>query len=184
MSQDHYGCSTARNKGTCSNLLIIRRGHVETRVLDGLKHHLMQPELVKLFVEEFNVELNRLAAEKNAGREATVRELDKVTRGLEKLVDAITEGVEVAAVKDRMLALEARKKILQADIDRAPAPAPAPSLHPSIAEVYRAKVADLSESLNAPEIRQEASEVIICHEFHASHMLYQHPLNETHFGDS
>jgi len=54
--------------------------------------------------------------------------------------------------------LERRKKTLEDDLARAPEPMPA--LHPNIAEVYRAKVADLAEALNAPEIRQEASEAL------------------------
>jgi hypothetical protein len=158
ISQCHYGFSTARNKGTCDNLLVIRRDHVEARVLDGLKHHLMRPEMVKIFIKEFNTELSLLWARQNAGRGAMERELDKATRDLERLVDAITEGVEIGAIKDRMLALEARKKVLLADLDRAPEPMPA--LHPNIAEIYRKKVANLADALNASEIRQEASEAL------------------------
>src|SRR5262245_19325442 len=50
VSATHYGCSTARNKGTCSNRLVIRRDVLEASVLDGLKQHLMEPELVKEFI--------------------------------------------------------------------------------------------------------------------------------------
>ena len=39
-----YGCSTARNKGTCNNLKTIRRDELEAKVLDGLKGQLMRPE--------------------------------------------------------------------------------------------------------------------------------------------
>ena len=46
ISQTHYGCSTARNKGTCDNLLTLRRDDLEAKVLDGLKHHLMHPEMI------------------------------------------------------------------------------------------------------------------------------------------
>ena len=34
ISRLHHGCSTARNKGTCDNLLTVRRGELETKVLD------------------------------------------------------------------------------------------------------------------------------------------------------
>jgi hypothetical protein len=47
------GCSTARNKGTCKNRLNIRRDGLEKRVLNGLKGHLMDPELFAIFCEEF-----------------------------------------------------------------------------------------------------------------------------------
>lgn len=53
ISQSHYGCSTARNKGTCDNLLTIRRDVLEATVLDGVKNQLMHPELVAAFVDEF-----------------------------------------------------------------------------------------------------------------------------------
>ena len=49
-----YGCSSARNRGTCSNRLTIRRDVLEASVLSGLSTHLMEPELVKEFVAEFH----------------------------------------------------------------------------------------------------------------------------------
>jgi site-specific DNA recombinase len=68
ISQAHYGCSAARNKGTCDNLLTMRRDNLEAKVLDGLRDHLMHPELVKTFVDEFRREVNRQAAEQNIRR--------------------------------------------------------------------------------------------------------------------
>lgn len=55
ISQAHYGCSTARNKGICDNLRTIRRDDLEARVLEGLARHLMRPDLVKAFIEESTV---------------------------------------------------------------------------------------------------------------------------------
>ena len=52
----HFGCSTARNKGTCINLLTIRRDVLEAMVLDALRHRLMDPELFRVFVAEFTAE--------------------------------------------------------------------------------------------------------------------------------
>ena len=57
ISQSHYGCSTARNKGTCDNLLTVRRDELEAKVLDGLRHQLMHPELVTTFIDEFHREV-------------------------------------------------------------------------------------------------------------------------------
>src|SRR4029077_19861839 len=59
VSQHHYGCSNARNRGTCGNLLTIRRDVLETSVLSGLKTHLMDPKLVKEFAAEYHREVNR-----------------------------------------------------------------------------------------------------------------------------
>ena len=56
-----YGCSTARNKGTCENRRTIPRLNLEAMVLDGLRKQLMAPDAVKAFVAEFHREINRLS---------------------------------------------------------------------------------------------------------------------------
>jgi hypothetical protein len=52
VSEKHYGCSNARNRGTCDNRLTIRREVIEASVLSGLRTHLMHPDLVREFVAE------------------------------------------------------------------------------------------------------------------------------------
>ena len=73
ISLQHFGCSTARNKGTCTNLLTIRRDVLEATVLDGLRHRLMDPELFRVFVAEFTAEWNRLQAAAGAGLTQSAR---------------------------------------------------------------------------------------------------------------
>ncbi len=59
---------------------------------------------------------------------------------------------------ERLYALETRKVELAREIVEAPPPAP--RLHPNLAEVYRRKVAHLTEALNAYGTRAEAAEAI------------------------
>jgi len=158
ISQSHYGCSSARNKGTCKNLLTIRRAVLEVKVLDGLKHQLMHPDLVRTFVDEFRRELNRQAWEQDARRGWTTRDLEKTERDIGKLIEAIKAGVPGAAVKDEILALETRRGNLLDQLNAAPAPVP--RLHPNIAALYRERVASLHEALNAEGTRTEAAEHI------------------------
>ncbi len=61
-------------------------------------------------------------------------------------------------MKDELLALEARKSALAAEVKQAPEPAP--RLHPRLADVYRDKVERLRESLNAESTRAEAAEAL------------------------
>jgi site-specific DNA recombinase len=44
ISATHLGCSTARNKGSCSSRTAIKRTELEARVLGALKSKLMDPE--------------------------------------------------------------------------------------------------------------------------------------------
>src|SRR5262249_22478728 len=80
ISQHHYGCSNARNRGTCNNRLTLRRDVLEQSVLSGLKTHLMEPGLVKEFVAEYHRELNRLNAVREAGQLRLTEELDRTQR--------------------------------------------------------------------------------------------------------
>ena len=158
ISQSHYGCSTARNKGTCHNLLAVRRDQLEATVLDGLKDQLMQPELVTAFIDEFHREVNRQRAEQDGSRDRTARDLEKTQRDIRRVIEAIKAGVPGTAVKDEMAVLEARRVELLARLEAAPPPMP--RLHPNLTELYRQKVINLTEALNDEHSRLEAAECI------------------------
>ena len=158
ISKTLYGCATARNKGTCDNWLNMRRDVLEASVLNGLKSHLMEPELFKAFADEFTRELNRLRNEERSRLDQTMSELATVERRTRKIVDAIAEGVPARALNYELLALEKQEDELKAQLARAE-PAK-PLVHPSLAELYRRKVADLHEALQAEDTRAEAAEII------------------------
>ena len=159
ISATHFGCSTARNKGqtSCGNLLTIRRDILEETVLDALRSRLMDPEMFRGFVEEFTKVWNRGQAEAVAGLAGKRAELARIGVQIERLVDAITEGTPAAAVRARMATLDARHLILEAEL--ANAVLPAPRLHPNLAEVYRARMAQLAEVLSQDD-GAEAREVV------------------------
>ena len=66
VSQNHYGCSTARNKGTCHNRLTVRQDTLEGLVIGALQSRLMDPALLAEFCDEYTRHLNKLRSEKNA----------------------------------------------------------------------------------------------------------------------
>ena len=158
VSQSHYGCSTARNKGICGNLLTVRRDALEAKVLDGLRHQLMKPEMVKIFVDEFYREVNRQASEQDARRDCATRDLAKTERDIGRLIEAIKAGVLGAAIKDEMAALEARRSDLHDQLKAVPPPTL--RLHPNVAALYQAKIISLREALNDEATRTEAADCI------------------------
>ncbi len=158
LNAERAGCANARNKGTCTNKRTMRRDTLEATILDGLKNHLMEPALFEVFCEEYTRHLNALRMEQNASLEAAKAELAKIDREEEKLVDAICEGVPAAKVKGRMETLEARKgelEVLIADAHEEPV-----LIHPSMAKVYRNRVAQLTEALTDDGRRAEAVDLI------------------------
>jgi len=109
VGRDYLGCASSRNKGTCDNKVTIKRGQLEDIILDGLRNHLMDPEYFKEFCDAFTQELNSLNKVKLAQRHQKEAELHKVERQLDKALDAITEVLYSAALKDRIHHLEAQK---------------------------------------------------------------------------
>jgi hypothetical protein len=159
ISQTLVGCSTARNKGTGKNRLNIRRDGLEKRVLNGLKGHLMDPELFAIFCEEFTRRMNERRVEARAAIDAAHAEIPRIERDLERLVDRFLKEDEAAdALHARMKQLEARKRELQVFL--ADAEEPPPVLHPSMAIVYRQRVGALYDALQHEASRAPAADII------------------------
>ncbi len=162
VQKDSFGCSAARNKGKaiCTNMTTIKQTDLEARVLDTLAHHLMDPEAVAAFCEAYTEERNRLAAAATSSRTRMEKELAATKRDHAKLVDAIIAGVSADQVKDKMNALDTRRKELEAQLAQADA-APAPlRLHPTMSQTYRERVAALIRGLAESEGMEEAREAI------------------------
>ena len=157
-SHDRLGCATARNKGTCSNLLTIKRSEVEAAVLNGLKSHLMDERLCAVFCEEYTAHMNRLRIEANASLEGYKAELARIGREVDRYLDAIAGGLPVAQIKDRMIALEERKTELKRLIERTHEQPVL--LHPNMSQHYRTHVAELIAALNDEARRNEATALI------------------------
>jgi hypothetical protein len=161
ISADLVGCSTARNKGTCDNRKNIRRDRLEERVLNALRHHLMDPALFREFCDEFTREMNRLRMEDRASIDAARTEVRKIERELEKLMQLfLNDAMPIEMVKERSSKLEARKVELGRFL--AGAEEPPPLLHPEMATHYRLQVGELYEALqeDAEAKRLEAGEVL------------------------
>ena len=158
LNEERIGCATARNKGTCNNRLTIRRDDLEALVLDGLEKHLMDPELTEIFCRHYAETMNRLVAEHNAGLHGKRAELERVQRAIDKLVQAILDGVPGAEVKDKMRELQARKEALEQQVDRAEEMPVL--LHPNLAGYYREQIGKLRLALTDGTMRGKAAEAI------------------------
>jgi hypothetical protein len=151
ISEAHFGCSTARNKGetVCRNRLTIRRDALEATVMDGLRSRLMDPDLFKVFAQEFAAEWNRLQADAESTLGRVRSEHQRVCRQIDRLVDALADGEPAARLTGKLKELDRRRLELERELETVKAPAP--RLHPNIAEVYRRKVEELHEALKAED---------------------------------
>jgi DNA invertase Pin-like site-specific DNA recombinase len=159
ISNTRYGCSAARNRGTCANRKTIARKDVEIRVLNGLQTRLMHPELIREYITTWQREMQKDRLETLAARGEQERRLAKVTREIDAVVTAITQGMFHPSMKAKMDALEAERAELDAKLAALPEPEPV-AIHPGLSETYARKVADLAGALNDAESRPEAANLL------------------------
>jgi hypothetical protein len=160
MAKDRYGCATHRSKGTCENTRTILRQRIEHRVLSGLKERMLAPDLVAEFIRAFAKEMAVAHQQAVASRSELDVQLADVERRLQGVLRAVETGAWSETLRRRLRELETHKAALHQQRESMGKPAPAIRLHPNAADIYRAKVADLEASLNAPEIRAEASDAL------------------------
>ncbi len=158
VAQDRYGCATRRSKGTCTNNATVSRQDIEARVFEGLKQRLLAPELVREFIRAFQEEANRLAAEREQQYKADRLQLESVERKIAGIVAAVEAGNYSRALGERLAELERQQELLRARLKEPPASVV--RLHPRLAEVYAEKIEDLERSLNEPDIKEEAADVL------------------------
>ena len=157
ISEHHFGCAGARNKGTCSNSRGIRMEILEGAVLEGLQTHLMNDDLLEVFCDEYTRHLNQLRMEATGNRSKDEARFAKITREMDRLVGAIVQGVPAERIKDRMTALDSERITLEARMATQTAEVP-PLLHPKMGDVYRKAVAGLRETLTSSPNSAEAIE--------------------------
>ncbi len=158
-SREQLGCFGARARGTCTNLLTIRRQEVEGRVLNALQEKLMRQDFFEEFCREFAKEMNRLRIEQRAGLTSAKREVERIGRRIKKLLDLMLDDeIAVDEGKVEMKALDSRRKELETQLKAATEPPPL--LHPSMADLYRSKVEELAAALQREDTRLAASEML------------------------
>ncbi|WP_017998889.1 recombinase family protein [Paracoccus sp. N5] len=162
VGKDRFGRSNSRNKGksVCTNRTGITRQDLEDRILTILSERLMDPELVKVFAAEYIAERNRLAARHVDDRAVKEKELAKIIRDQDVLVNALLSGLPPERIKAKLEQLETRQKHLERDLATAPAPAALTRIHPRMAENWQERIRALIAGLTEPEAEGEAREAI------------------------
>jgi site-specific DNA recombinase len=127
-----------------SRRLLAPRVEAEGRVRD---HPVEQHQLAGFQQLRVTEETNRLRREQRAAIGATNRELERVNREIQKVIEAIKAGFALPELKTEMDALQNRKKALVSQLAAADDPSPPPALHPQMAEVFRQKTMQLVAGL-------------------------------------
>ena len=127
-------------------------------MLSGLKDRLMAPEVAAEAMRTHAEETNLINRERRASGASDRKELADVERRIAAMIAVIEDGGYVRGMVDRLRELEAHQDELKER--HSTVPADPQDNHPSIADVYRSKVARLAEALDYPGDRDAAGATI------------------------
>ena len=156
VSQDRYGCSNRKEKGTCSNSKTILAPQLEKRVLRGLNRTLMHPDAQKVAAKEFHAELVRQQQAEGSERLQLEKSISEATRRIDRIVDAIADGLASDAMKQKLLDIETAKIVDLAAL-AALGDSPVVTLHPKSGELYSELIGSLVDIIADPS--PDANEV-------------------------
>ena len=155
----YWGCAGARDGTGCTNTRQISEQRYQKRILHGLKHELLHPDAVALYLHEYRAESVRRDREDGRMRLKLERKLAEAKRRMDRYVEAIgtgarkfeqVEGGMESAQADRVSAEEELAALESAQVI---------ALHPKLADDYRREVLALDHLLN--EDTAEAREQVI-----------------------
>jgi hypothetical protein len=155
---NQLGCANRRNKGTCDNHLTIKRETVEERVLGALQEHLMDDDLCQVFCKEFTRRMNELRAQHNASLDGYRAEYRQMEREREKIIKAITDGVDATLFVSKSKTVQRRIEELEAILSAAKEEPL--RLHPNMGTRYKEAIKNLIVSLNSDSSRMQASAIL------------------------
>ena len=146
----YWGCGSRVEGSGCNNNRTISTEHYERRVLAGLRERMLDPELVEIFVAEYQAEYATRAARLRRERGSVERRLAAARAGIERLVGAIASGAGTFdEVRDALAKARTERDAALAELQEQDA-LPIVALHPAIAADYRRQVAELQSSLADP----------------------------------
>ena len=138
IGKDYLACTSSQRQGTCLNRKSIKRSTVDAMVTDGLRHELMDPVMFRAFADAFTDECDRGAIEAERGKGSRLGELVKVRQKLDKLVEAVANGLKSSTIQIKLTELERQEAALVSETSEIEAPAK--RMPPDLAELYRAEI--------------------------------------------
>jgi hypothetical protein len=145
-----YGCSNARDRGTCPDRMRVKRSVAEHALLAGVREQLLTDAAFQRFQKAVVAEIKRQTPTADVAR----RELAQAELELANLVRAIKAGVLTQSTRTELLASEARVETAKRALSGMQQAQPAKIL-PRAREVWRGLVANLEHhARNLPAARE------------------------------
>jgi hypothetical protein len=149
-SRRRVRCSTHTESGTCPNNRTFYLDVLEDAVLSDLHKELRAPAALSEYVKIYHEERKRLASSNVRERERLYRQIEKLTRELDNLVNAIANGHgDPAVLGARMKELVNERTQRESEMALLPTAGAVIALHPGMVARYEKQVEQLQDCLRA-----------------------------------
>ena len=101
-----YGCPMAAFRGTCSNVLRVRRDVIERELLAKLQHEVLSDEVVEYTIGRFQIELEKALSRLDGELSGMRARKQKLESELANLTRSIATGLDSAAVRADIVSRE------------------------------------------------------------------------------
>ncbi|MBW4329876.1 recombinase family protein [Stakelama sp. CBK3Z-3] len=155
-----WGCGN-RNEGSgCTNNRTISTENYEARVLAGLRERMLAPELVEIFVAEYQAEYAKRTEYALRQRRRAERRVVNANARIDRFVAALGSGARgFAEIQEALVKARTDRDIALAELQEQDA-LPVVALHPAIAADYRRQIVRLQSALADPDANQDAASAL------------------------
>ena len=113
-----YEGNGRKTKTTDCKMRGIRRDFIENIVIDYIEQYILSDEAMERVKEKIVIELNSMTANSPTSLPSLNKELRDTEQKLNKLIEAITSGINALVIKDQIEALDQKKQQLETQIEQ------------------------------------------------------------------
>ena len=162
VAPERWGCSNARQTGTCTNTRTLFDTQARKRLWCAVEANLLHPEVIATYLETRRQLLAEERHKRIAQRAGTERRLAELAAEQQRIASAIVAGVPPETVRDRAMAIIAEREQLINDAeDPVLAMLDAAIMHPATTEHYRRKVSALQELVDGDEALRNTARALL-----------------------
>ena len=144
---ERWGCARHRDTGQCDNNRTISTRRLEGRVIAALQQRMLAPDLVEAYIDEWRILTEEWEREREKELRKWQRQLDKVEGRINRLLDAIADGIgDQDMTRQKLVDFYDERDGLRASIADRQA-AKAISIHPAVASDYARAVDQLQRHI-------------------------------------
>lgn len=112
-----YECSGRRKSRTNCKMRAIDRDYIEGLVIDYVEQNILSDDAMSKVRDKILETVKDMEKNIPTSLDALIKELEETKAAQEKLIDAITKGIDIPSIKERLVELEDKKNSLTARID-------------------------------------------------------------------